>query len=325
MDWVLASNTQLYSYPMPYLVPRDLNYNDYTVPVNPDQIFLNVTEGVSIKPLHSHNDYTREVPLLEALSYGVQSVEADIWSFADNDSLSASTSTVSSTVSAKQLAKDSLYVSHTLVDIKQDWTLESLYLDPLWRLLDESKGKGVFLNDPDHTLFLFLDFKTGAEVTWPLVVKSLQRFKDANYLTYYNNNSSSWVVRPITVVLTGNQPTEAVKKLDVRYVTLDGDLTVFKTGTDDTMKKYSIVASSSMTDVLGGVLYQVWPFTSSNKETIETVFDNAHSSGIKTRIWGGVTWLAKLRDEEDQFMYEAGTDLLNIDDLSTSGEYPERA
>lgn len=308
---------------MPPLIFRDLNYADFSVPVNLDQIFLNVTEGVSIKPIHSHNDYTRKVPLFEALSYGVQSVEADIWSFADSDSLTDTE--ILSTVNSKDLSDDTLYVSHTLVDIKQSWTLDSLYLDPLWKLLEESKGKGVFMNDPSHTLFLFLDFKTSAHVTWPLVVKSLQRFKDANYLTYYDEGTSSWIMRPITIVCTGNQPTDAVKALDVRYVTLDGDLSSFKSGTNETMKQYSIVASTSMSSILNSVLFQALPLSSSNKKTIQTAFDNAHNSGIKTRIWGGVTWLSSLRDSQDKFMYDAGTDLLNLDDLSLSSRYPARS
>jgi len=37
------------------------------------------TRGIIPKPLHSHNDYWRDVPFYSALSWGAVSVEADVW------------------------------------------------------------------------------------------------------------------------------------------------------------------------------------------------------------------------------------------------------
>lgn len=31
------------------------------------------------RKIHSHNDYWRDVPVYEALSHGVRSIEADVW------------------------------------------------------------------------------------------------------------------------------------------------------------------------------------------------------------------------------------------------------
>lgn len=46
--------------------------NLYTYPTD-------LTRGIVPKPLHSHNDYWRDVPFYSALSYGAVSIEADVW------------------------------------------------------------------------------------------------------------------------------------------------------------------------------------------------------------------------------------------------------
>ena len=38
-------------------------------------------------PVHSHNDYWRDVPVLEALAHGIRSVESDIWLNPDDEEL----------------------------------------------------------------------------------------------------------------------------------------------------------------------------------------------------------------------------------------------
>jgi hypothetical protein len=47
------------------------NSNKYRYPTD-------LTRGIIPKPVHSHNDYWRDVPFYTALSYGAVSVEADV-------------------------------------------------------------------------------------------------------------------------------------------------------------------------------------------------------------------------------------------------------
>lgn len=80
----------------------------------------NITEDGDTKsvlpiPCHSHNDYTRNVPLFDALHAGCTSVEADIWLVGSNKELQ---------------------VGHNKASLSPSRTLESLYLRPLVRLLD---------------------------------------------------------------------------------------------------------------------------------------------------------------------------------------------
>lgn len=302
------------------------------VPVDLNMVFLNVTSGVDVKPIHSHNDYTRPVPLFDALAHGIKSVEADVWAFPHALSPSSKTETETTKPKVKRMTNDQLYVAHTESAIKDNWTLNSLYLDPIFALLDQANNnqtsdKGVFMQDPEETLYLFIDCKNLAADIFPLLLTHFKRFVDKNYLTYYDNDKKDWVMGPLTVVITGNLPEIQVKSMPVRYFTLDGKLTDFKTDKSSLadVKTYSIVGSCDLMDLLGSISYQVLPFSDGDKKKLKTTIDTAHKYDIMTRFWGNVNWLNSLRDSEDNVMYNLGTDLLNIDDLSISSRYPARS
>src|SRR5689334_20191104 len=61
---------------------------------------------------HAHNDYEHPRPLFDALDHRFGSVEADIF-----------------------LVGDQLLIGHTVDDLDPSRTLESLYLDPLARIV----------------------------------------------------------------------------------------------------------------------------------------------------------------------------------------------
>src|SRR5688572_24752148 len=81
--------------------------------------------AAEVRPLvrgHSHNDYFRKRPLLDALDHGICSVEADIY-----------------------LVDGALLLGHDLKDVKPERTLQALYLDPL-RERARANGGRVFPN-----------------------------------------------------------------------------------------------------------------------------------------------------------------------------------
>lgn len=90
---------------------------------------------------HAHNDYEHTRPLMDALSFGFTSVEADIY-----------------------LIENELYVSHNYPKDVQGITLKKLYLDPLQQILKKNKNKvypgyeGVF--------YLMIDLKSDAVTTY---------------------------------------------------------------------------------------------------------------------------------------------------------------
>ena len=67
------------------------------------------------KGIHSHNDYWRDVPLYTALSYGVISVEADVW-----------------------LVNGTLYIGHEVQALTPNRTFDGLYIEPLVQILKNS-------------------------------------------------------------------------------------------------------------------------------------------------------------------------------------------
>lgn len=321
------------------LVPLFGRDMDFQVPVDINNVFLNLTEGVSVKPIHSHNDYKRKVPLLDALQLGVKSVEADVWAYPHGSGFDSNNVKVRTDIETTRFAagktkrrdSDVLYVAHTELEIKDNLTLDLLYLDPIFKLLQEANGgsagdNGVFMESPSQTLYLFIDSKNSVEGIWPLLQQKFKKFADNNYLTYYDNEKQDWIMRPLTVVLTGNLPHEQVKQMPIRYFTLDYKLSDFLKGeeTVEDSRTYSLVGSSDMFDVLGSVWYQVRSFSAEEINKLNTTIQNAHKHKIMTRFWGNSNWFGPLRTKEDNILYDLGTDLLNVDDLSICSNYPER-
>lgn len=107
------------------------------------------SKGITPLSCHSHNDYTRAVPLFDALAAGCMSVEADIWLPTRKDS-------------------DDLLVAHTNKSLSVDRTLGNLYIKPLTTILgnmnagssNESEWRGVYQSSTNTTLTFLLDFKS---------------------------------------------------------------------------------------------------------------------------------------------------------------------
>ncbi|VEU22272.1 DEKNAAC103285, partial [Brettanomyces naardenensis] len=180
-----------------------------------------LTNDVFIKQIHSHNDYWRERPLLTALSYGVQSVEADVWNFQSDYN-----------------PDDEIYVGHNLNRLSKDRTLDSLYLDPLYTMLEahnpgdgdtvggiaERLPSGVFETDIHATLYVFIDFKSEGRALFGKIEDKLARFKEKDWLSHYDTVTGQFIWRPLTVIGTGNTPLESVLAMKDRYIFFDGPL-----------------------------------------------------------------------------------------------------
>jgi hypothetical protein len=93
---------------------------------------------------HAHNDYLHEKPLLEALSRGFTSVEADV-----------------------HLVSGELYLGHWMPRVFPPKTLKEIYLEPLAALMTRQNGKvyptyeGVF--------YLMIDVKTDSLATYKVL------------------------------------------------------------------------------------------------------------------------------------------------------------
>ncbi len=155
-----------------------------------------LTTDVQPVMCHSHNDYWRREPLYQAIRLGCTGVEADLW-FLNNE----------------------LNVAHTALGIRENRTLQTLYLNPIMEILDRknivpdilapedydhNERVGVFDTRPKQSLVLLVDFKNEPEETWNRLVSLLTPFHDKRYLTFFNGMDV--IDGPLTIVASGKAP-----------------------------------------------------------------------------------------------------------------------
>lgn len=304
-----------------------------------------LTRDVYVKPLHSHNDYWRAEPFFDALGAGCQSIESDVWFFPEGQQLER---TVTKSTQHKQqdhletifFKNNEVYVGHTLVFLKPVNTLFNMYLNPMLQFLnfvnaDIQQGSkvinhdkySIFFNSPEDPLYFWMDFKTDPELTYEAIKPLFDEFIEKGYLAYYDTKLDKFVPGPIVVTITGNLPVEAVKNEDKVYFFLDGALEKFTyTSTKEQLEniaKYSKVASTSLDKILGDS-YQSSKqaeFTHIQKKKIKSYVALAHKYGLKTRIWGDITWPMNLVKSHLNDFYALESDFLNVDDVKQAKDY----
>lgn len=230
---------------------------------------------VPLPRAHSHNDYTREVPLRTALSRGVCSVEADVFR-----------------------VKDDLLVAHDFKDVTPDRTLRGLYLEPLAQIARENGG---YIFAPDVPFTLLIDFKSAGKFTWPVLKKQLDDYKDV--LTEFTDDKTER--RAITVVISGSRPIEEVAGEPVRYAGIDGRVADMAEQTNANL--YPMISAS------WGRHFK-WTsrgdFPEEEREKLDKIVAAAHANGQVLRFWA-----IPARENAWDVLYEAGVDLINADDL----------
>ncbi|KAM3083171.1 Altered inheritance of mitochondria protein 6 [Clarireedia jacksonii] len=149
------------------------------------------TTGIVPVMCWSHNNEHQPVPLFGALAAGCIAIEPDC-----------------------RLQDDILYASHDVKEIRPLRTLSNLYLDPLFEILTQqnaSRGNptpkiGVYDEKPEQSLHLAIDFKsvTCGHDGIPILLNLLEPFRQANFLTYYDQRTETIHPGPLTVVGTGD-------------------------------------------------------------------------------------------------------------------------
>ncbi|KAL4871047.1 hypothetical protein BDV12DRAFT_194689 [Aspergillus spectabilis] len=283
---------------------------------------------------HSHNDYWRRVPLYSALEAGCISVEADVWLF-----------------------DDELFVGHSRSSLTPSRTLQSMYIDPLMKILRRQnpithlhpkrdlRRNGVFDTDPSQTLILLVDFKTDGEETWDEVVAQLAPLRESGYLTYYNGTGI--VEGPITVVGTGNAPFNLIAANTThRDIFFDAPLdrlvdNVDRIDPSEHLERRADNAGQGLSGISKGEIesntfdttnsyYASVSFkkavgipwmlhlTDRQVQTIRSQIRAAHRQGLKVRYWGTPDWPRSLRNHIWRVLAREGVDMLNVDDLMSA-------
>jgi hypothetical protein len=261
----------------------------------------NFSTGVTPKPIHSHNDYDRDIPLFRALSVGCTGVEADIW-----------------------LVNNDLQVAHTRRALRPARTLQSLYLNPIMNILNSQNTQnpnanasepfiGVFNHSPNESLILLLDFKEDANMLFPLVMTQLAPLREAGYLTHWDG--SKIVQGPLTIVASG----EASKRLDLLSSsngTVFADAPLIDLAQPNSPYNYSnsFYASAPIAPAIHGKI----PFggmTAAQKATVQTLVEAAQDKGLKARFWATPSWPVSLRDRVWKQLEREKVGMLNVDDV----------
>ncbi|KAL0579099.1 hypothetical protein V5O48_002882 [Marasmius crinis-equi] len=265
------------------------------------------TQGIIPKAIHSHNDYWRDVPLLTALSFGVASVEADVW-----------------------LANGTLYVGHEIQALTQDRTFDSLYVQPLVEIVkgqnpvtpfdvNISQVNGVFDTSSGTPLQLLVDIKTDGEETFPFVVKALEPLRELGYLTTFSNGSLKQSA--VTVVGTGNTPLDGVKSLSPRDVFFDAPLTGLTDTTSNTTWDATLSPLASTNYAVAVGWSGIGNISEAQSANITQFIQDAHARGITARFWGSPGWPISARNNIWRKLVDSGADWLNADDLEAASAF----
>lgn len=292
---------------------REIDYIRSIVANNP----IEVTRDVRPLPCHSHNDYWRRMPLYEALYYGCESIEADIWLTYDSEN-------------------SELYVGHSYSSLTPDRTLRNLYINPLLDLINamnpnhdnttratSSPLNGIFQTAPTHPLVLVIDIKNKPNATFAALQAHLEPLRAKSYLTTHNGNALK--PGPLTIVTTGSTPYASIlaqnaSRRDIFFDAPLGDLSLPPSDQSSTYNTTtSYYASASLPRTLGSIFpFSLFPGKPSASELarIRSATEAAHARGLKVRWWETPAWPRGRRERVWKLLMEEGADVLNVDDLS---------
>ncbi|MFF7645018.1 phosphatidylinositol-specific phospholipase C/glycerophosphodiester phosphodiesterase family protein [Streptomyces canus] len=232
---------------------------------------------------HAHNDYEHPRPLLDALDHRFGSVEADIF-----------------------LVGDQLLIGHTADDLDPTRTLESLYLDPLARIVKANHGS--VYRGYRRPLQLLVDIKTEGSSTYLELDRHLRRYRHL-FTTYVHGKV---VPGPVTAVISGDRaariPLEAQR---VRRAFYDGRLADLGTAAPA-----SLIPLISDNWALNFTWLGEGAFPDAERQKLRGIVQQAHARGQKVRFWATPDLAGPARDALWTELLAADVDYFNTDDLA---------
>jgi hypothetical protein len=243
-----------------------------------------------VKPIrdgHSHNDYWRNRPMLDALDHGFCSVEADVF-----------------------LRDGQFWAGHVPAEIMLRRNLETIYFQTLKEQIALNGGTvypGV------ETFYLWIEFKEEPEEAWAALVPMLEKYKDM--LASVTDGVKK--PGPVQVIITGNRPFKSFEdsKGKTFYATLDG-----RFGDLDNPNR-PVWMVGAINESWGSVCS--WKgngeFPADQRAKLAALIDKAHSQGRILRVWGApqnAAFWTELR--------RLKVDLLNTDHLTTFRNFDQK-
>lgn len=246
------------------------------------------------------------------------------------------------------LFDDDLYVGHNTASLTRNRTFQSLYIDPLVKILAHQNPSTDFYNGTDHGVFdtdtgksliLLVDVKTAGPETWPWVLKQLEPLRERGWLSFVEDDKVH--TRPVTVVGTGNTPFDVLTAnstyrdafFDAPLSTMSDDKKKSENGEKQTDAGQGLSGTTPDTEFnelnsyyasvsFGSAVGQIWGGKLSPKqmEIIRAQVKGAHDRGLKVRYWDLPSWPIGLRNHVWDVLVEEGVDMLNVDDLKAASK-----
>ncbi|MCK0133701.1 alkaline phosphatase [Arenibacter sp. S6351L] len=222
--------------------------------------------------IHSHNDYLQTAPFWDAYAHGANSIEVDVF-----------------------LKNGTLYATHDEVDIIPSHTMESLYLEPLKKVMELQLGKG-------QELQLLIDIKSETYATLAKIVTVLEKYPSI----IQNPN--------ITMVISGNRPKPEEYKNYPKFIMFDyQSLDDIPKG--DAWEKVALIS-------LPFYKFSRWNgkgrLTAEDLQRVKSTIDKAHSFNRPFRFWATPdsksAWKA---------LHDLGVDYINTDMADKASVYLE--
>ncbi|KAF5861857.1 hypothetical protein ETB97_012408 [Aspergillus alliaceus] len=266
------------------------------------------TRGILPIPVHSHNDYWRDIPFYTGLSKGCTSTEADVW-----------------------LYNGTLYVGHDESSLTEERTFESLYVNPMLDVLKRQNPKSRFVTSPtkngvfdtttSQTLYFFVDVKTSGPETFKAVIAALEPLRREGYLTTLKDNKTV-TSGPITVIGTGNTPLDMVGPVADRDYFFDAHLDSLEENPEMT-SLIAPIASTSFQEAIGSLTYGDNDAVLNDKQlaTLRSQISAAKERGIGARYWETPYYPIRIRNAVWRTLLQEGVALLNADDLDAVAAY----
>jgi hypothetical protein len=224
---------------------------------------------------YAHNDYLQKRPLFDALENGYVNIEADIF-----------------------LRDGKLIIAHWFPYLKNNRTLEDMYLFPLKKYVQQNHNSLTNLNP----ITLLIDIKSSPEETYAALRKLLERYSDI--LSSYENGIFRQGL--LNVVITGRKPVAIIKQESKRLVMLDDFLDA--PSNDPNYNLYAM-ASCKYSHVLKWRGKGKMPLR--EKLKLQELVAMAHLQGKKARLWASPE-----NDQVWQQLLNCGVDYINTDRLS---------
>lgn len=199
--------------------------------------------------MHSHNDYDRSVPFYQAYSQKIHSIETDLF-----------------------IKDGKLLVGHNWEDLREDFTFEGMYVEPIVKLFNQNKGKAW--KDSNQILQLMIDLKTRCEETLPAIVDVLDDYPEV-FNPKVNKNAAR-------VVITGNFPNPEDFDKYPDFIFYDGRLNIDYT----TEQLNRVYLFSGDFDDFAPNWNGKGNMIKSEEEAVIKAVDMAHAMGKPIRFWG---------------------------------------